>query len=97
SVSTLFPYTTLFRSHLMRIRVAFFDHTHGQAVSAENELRARTVRKLPQSGRDFLDQSLDVMRMIVEILNQMLRRAVARLSKDATDRKSTRLNSSHEW
>src|SRR5207247_5282417 len=68
--------------HLTRIRVAFLDQTHGQAVGAENELRARTVRKLPQERRDFLDESLDVKRMIMEMLNQMLRPAVARLSID---------------
>src|SRR5438105_12871543 len=64
--STLFPYTTLFRSH---------DHRrHRRGCDAGLHLSARVVvQQLAQAD------------------------AECALNQAATDRKSTRLNSSHEW
>src|SRR5947208_13521446 len=59
--STLFPYTTLFRSSEVRRRLA-----------------------------------IDVRRHAADVAGQPPRGVVGRLSGDAGDRKSTRLNSSHQ-
>src|SRR5258708_8330219 len=60
--STLFPYTTLFRSRLVAVREA-----------------------------DQIDVALKIARFGVEVLHHTLE-----LSIEALDRKSTRLNSSHQ-
>src|SRR5256886_6249362 len=65
--STLFPYTTLFRSHQHRVDV------HSQ---------------------EFQDNER-AMRALVEDLRRAAGRAARGGSQAATDRKSTRLNSSH--
>src|SRR5207247_3957806 len=85
--STLFPYTTLFRSQVMlgapqtiynggllRARVRYFD----------------VARSRPGLPRDVsaLVERLEAERTVVELVN---------LSAFEGDRKSTRLNSSHEW
>src|SRR5438105_7293330 len=67
--STLFPYTTLFRSHVRE-----------GAVAGET-LRRLQDRDLPQGG-SFTSRN---------------HRADVRPGRPDTDRKSTRLNSSHEW
>src|SRR2546427_7632698 len=63
--STLFPYTTLFRSLLA------------------GRLRGGERRVVVRLGRDLLD--------VLDVLD----RAVFVVGRDGTDRKSTRLNSSH--
>src|SRR5689334_24438735 len=65
--STLFPYTTLFRSHNTPRRS---DNRPAAARPAQNEARGKTSPRAPASRR--VDAALD-----------------------ASDRKSTRLNSSH--
>src|SRR5438105_10733273 len=63
--STLFPYTTLFRSHRHRLGLVMRDVDHGDA--------------------DFAVDALDLdLHLLAQILVER-------------DRKSTRLNSSHEW
>src|SRR5438105_9263683 len=63
--STLFPYTTLFRSF-------------GRGdIGEDHELLDQPVRVEPRRG----DDTIDAHRLIEEFI----------------DRKSTRLNSSHEW
>src|SRR3712207_8127014 len=80
--STLFPYTTLFRSELenrMKRAVIMAD---GKLVTAEDlDLEARSEAALPvnlKSAREMADR-------------RAIRQALARTE----DRKSTRLNSSH--
>src|SRR3712207_8033884 len=70
--STLFPYTTLFRSRL-------FDEDFGRYPEAED----RTAR----SAEAVLEVSL---RVVAELVGPS-----ATTSTPTTDRKSTRLNSSH--
>ncbi len=77
--STLFPYTTLFRSYLNREqrkkqRVFSFHHLHPY-----EQLAVVWLLNASQDQRDFIQQSF----------------AQSGLLKDIIDRKSTRLNSSH--
>src|SRR5690349_24099513 len=67
--STLFPYTTLFRSARRRV--------HGCRRDRQNRIQRRTAtRRLYRADRDADDER-------------------ERERRDAKDRKSTRLNSSH--
>src|SRR3712207_8186915 len=72
--STLFPYTTLFRSDFLGPDVAQLHHV----------AEAQTARVLGRLlVREFEDRRLEIGRLLIEAL--LLR----------SDRKSTRLNSSH--
>src|SRR3712207_7882826 len=74
--STLFPYTTLFRSQTMPRSVAFRTTTHANDF-------------LPMSKRDILK-----FEGCTQVWRQALDQTGIGLS-DLSDRKSTRLNSSH--
>src|SRR3712207_8992021 len=78
--STLFPYTTLFRSEAGRLRVAALDRRH--------ELDVRRLRELGLHG---LGAGV-VQRQRLEALEVG---DLAGVDALARDRKSTRLNSSH--
>src|SRR5690606_41589298 len=84
AISTDFPYTTLFRSELKRLRVSSIDQVEADkdlmdAIAEEQRLMPHLHLSL-QAGDDL-------------ILKRMKRR---HLRSDAIrDRKSTRLNSSH--
>src|SRR3712207_7615686 len=82
--STLFPYTTLFRSHEVRVRAVALPH-HAVLVVAEvgGAEPERAVALVGVAGGDeradgLLDLAVGVERRLQEV-----------------DRKSTRLNSSH--
>src|SRR5438105_9010227 len=75
--STLFPYTTLFRSHAPRIRTP----------------RVGAYGEGPSPGR--LDDVATFSLSILPPDEQQRRRGDPGM--DPLDRKSTRLNSSHEW
>src|SRR2546427_5100062 len=77
--STLFPYTTLFRSRLRRLR----PRPRGRRSAVRTLARARFVRVSARKARLVLDQ----------IRGKSVGEALATLQY--TDRKSTRLNSSH--
>src|SRR2546430_10500121 len=82
--STLFPYTTLFRSH----RVLRFEGAEGQPPWRSNEaghyhLPPAEVRSEPSLPGGVRDRRVHG------------HREVAPLHRSAGDRKSTRLNSSH--
>src|SRR3989454_5746887 len=79
--STLFPYTTLFRSRVPRELDCAFDG-FGSRVRKEHTLLALAGRELRQS----LAQRGEALEVKV---------AAADVEKPARDRKSTRLNSSH--
>src|SRR3712207_7591041 len=68
--STLFPYTTLFRSNVKQ-----------EAVQIENE-RDQLIAQLEKAGADKKMSADDVEESV-------------RILKEGSDRKSTRLNSSH--
>src|SRR3712207_8859373 len=80
--STLFPYTTLFRSHRRGVPVLLEDAVAGEAqrhvLGVRQELARQQVRPDRRRG--------------VEVLRQQPVRAEVR---PVGDRKSTRLNSSH--
>src|SRR3712207_8588384 len=82
--STLFPYTTLFRSHDMVL----------QDLSAALQSLRLTHLRARRSGAPLnLDEELDALRRAAA----GLRNAIydLRHEEERTDRKSTRLNSSH--
>src|SRR5207247_11387009 len=92
--STLFPYTTLFRS-LGEARSAKSKALFTRASSLENVMK--------RSLRDF---SMSVIGLLIASAAASAQLSTARLNGRVTDqsdavlpgdRKSTRLNSSHEW
>src|SRR3712207_8695242 len=86
--STLFPYTTLFRSHRLAPR-------RGRVEAAQRCHERRAVGQAPASFIDDLDlvslEHHDVHELARVIAAPMLHHEQSR----AEDRKSTRLNSSH--
>src|SRR5438105_10554171 len=74
--STLFPYTTLFRS--------------GELSAAERDKLLVELRKLQDKLKTFQGEN-------PLIFPSVDANAIASVVADWTDRKSTRLNSSHEW
>src|SRR5207253_8795789 len=86
--STLFPYTTLFRSLVRRLhaaeRVARVGRIRDQAAAAQHVARAAHEPQLRVGGMDGKELRHQVRR------NASISRATA-----SGDRKSTRLNSSH--
>src|SRR2546430_12244633 len=85
--STLFPYTTLFRSHppvAIAVEAAVVDHGARVAARQHHGVRAR----------GSLEDQANVPTIPIQIVQDELV-AARRLSKDPRDRKSTRLNSSH--
>src|SRR3712207_9046535 len=88
--STLFPYTTLFRSHPEPVQVEavarLVEQQHGRVVH-EGE---RDPDALALSHRDAVDA-----RAVELVQRELLDHVGDRLSALRLDRKSTRLNSSH--
>src|SRR5258708_18987885 len=84
--STLFPYTTLFRSHLGLLR------SLPQPLKCHPILRQIDAFLLLELRDDPLDDPL------IEVVAAEMRIAIGRLDLDHAlpDRKSTRLNSSHQ-
>src|SRR5207247_10345985 len=82
---TLFPSTTLFRSHpprLHRLHLARVDHR-------ELEVRREIVDRRIAVGLELeRPLALDAVQLAHVVVGEL---------GPATDRKSTRLNSSHEW
>src|SRR5256885_11188084 len=87
--STLFPYTTLFRSH--RALAAGEPDPQVAALLDLAALNARD-RGAPQAAADLIEEAL---RLTPRGDPQRDRRVVALAEQRALDRKSTRLNSSH--
>src|SRR2546427_6684374 len=84
--STLFPYTTLFRSNGV-------GHIAHRALAMQGLAHARVVQRVGEAFAPAFHQGLQVRLEMIELLEQ---RAV-RTGGEAQlqDRKSTRLNSSH--
>src|SRR5207247_9355680 len=95
-VSALFPYTTLFRSGWVLAGVCALP-------AAARQLRlcpgGRATRVAPPAGvRRALGQEHQPGRRLRPVVSQPVpARAAVRLQRWWLDRKSTRLNSSHEW
>src|SRR5207247_10328340 len=93
-IATLFPYTTLFRSPSLR-------HDHQPALVAPAFRSGRFARPAPSThSQGHLRQPAFARRLRGH--RPVLPAADARPGPaggfaDRTDRKSTRLNSSHEW
>src|SRR3712207_6855138 len=82
--STLFPYTTLFRSGYARVRGADMRILEAVGVEPEGELPFAALHQLLRPALQFIDR-------IPEVQAAGLKSALG----IAQDRKSTRLNSSH--
>src|SRR5260370_1416384 len=85
--STLFPYTTLFRSELGRERVLFVHLTLVPWIASAGELKTKPTQ---HSVKELLGLGIQP-----DILLCRCERPIPRPSSSFTDRKSTRLNSSH--
>src|SRR5204863_7001874 len=79
--STLFPYTTLFRSLFQKVRDAVRSNVYEQYIDRVGELVNGFVKRFERGN------------MIVDLGN--LEAILPRSTIMLTDRKSTRLNSSH--
>src|SRR5690606_41755229 len=85
--STLFPYTTLFRSDLARARA-----TMDAASTAEGDRQARQTQKM----NDQFRMADSVLSSIGASLDDLIKGGLEDFDKMwQADRKSTRLNSSH--
>src|SRR5207248_10358786 len=83
-ISTRFPYTTLFRSHLTA-------EQEDQVLSVEAE---QTLKDEARRARCRLDPSCNVQSLPIDLESQQ--KAIKELlGAEKLDRKSTRLNSSH--
>src|SRR2546426_1592984 len=78
--STLFPYTTLFRSHLSGRAILYADRVTGSMERALNEMNRRRETQLAHNAEHGITP-----RSIVKSVGDIR----------FVDRKSTRLNSSH--
>src|SRR5207247_9787881 len=86
---TLFPYTTLFRSFVIPdilcnaggVIVSYFEWVQG-------------LQAFSWSETEVTDK---LFRILEHSFSQVIRRAKAHKISHRIDRKSTRLNSSHEW
>src|SRR5207247_8905610 len=94
--STRFPYTTLFRS-TARVRLAAIE---GVLLA----VNGRPVARESAAARGAAEQAAAEQGAVAAVLRGRLRRALAILHRpeerprdERGDRKSTRLNSSHEW
>src|SRR3712207_8591746 len=83
--STLFPYTTLFRSALAEAREALKDY-ETSALADVAAMLAQTAESLARTARDLREAGYD---------EWMDAEQAAAYLKRTPDRKSTRLNSSH--
>src|SRR5438105_12033450 len=83
--SPLFPYTTLFRSVVV-------------LATAVREVRT-AVEAIKRGAYDYITKPFDVEDIELLVRRALDKRALERevLYLRSTDRKSTRLNSSHEW
>src|SRR3712207_8955298 len=80
--STLFPYTTLFRSHLQK---ALHDAEHRNSEMYSSLETARSTLHEKQLEIEFANDKLEHFKRELADVNEAL----------SIDRKSTRLNSSH--
>src|SRR5207247_11305731 len=88
-ISTLFPYTTLFRSKYAPTGLEIFVAWISTKISLLTELR---------EGAQVCDQRLRWFRRVWIFRAREAERCGLRLTEPTPeDRKSTRLNSSHEW
>src|SRR3712207_8749237 len=86
--STLFPYTTLFRSCLVRLieRAAFWVYELGERNKGAGQ------KDLARLAREFADGEKDFRELLLALRAFAISQGEA---VDPKDRKSTRLNSSH--
>src|SRR5207247_8780713 len=91
---SLFPYTTLFRSRVAVQTPELDIGLSREALSSLYSLFGSTRRILRDAGPDVGCSRESVGGIAIAVLNLGLRPFV---SKWHPDRKSTRLNSSHEW
>src|SRR5207247_4842001 len=90
-LSPLFPYTTLFRS-----AIAAVNSNLGVAFQSFDGVTKDGPRDIDPRGHLFLS-NLDHRNIRIRLDAQRFGLARTRMLSFPTDRKSTRLNSSHEW
>src|SRR5207247_8038291 len=92
---TLSPYTTLFRSR--HDRFTFRDHDVTNYLHVEVPVDAVLHFASPASPRDYLQHPIHTLKVGALGTLRGLGLAKAKGAAFVLDRKSTRLNSSHEW
>src|SRR5206468_12714921 len=93
-LSTLFPYTTLFRSHLLQARRVGPDVPLGRA-GLEVDRRRAARHPLTADRHRVLEQRVDVGRL--QVKRELAAGDAGEVEEVVDqDRKSTRLNSSHD-
>src|SRR5206468_11901645 len=93
--STLFPYTTLFRSCAHRFAVTGHEHVFGPQIAVQKSVGATRVLHQLDASRCILDERVDTLQQARPGASEL--RWQARPDRlQRLDRKSTRLNSSHD-
>src|SRR3546814_16965751 len=97
---TLFPYTTLFRSEIVRERSML-----RKLITVADEISATAFSPQGKEARQLLDEAESRVFQIAQEgargatgfqeINPLLKQVVERIDELYQDRKSTRLNSSH--
>src|SRR2546422_11689492 len=90
--STLFPYTTLFRSHEEVLELELFYHLKGFSAEEARTMAERIQREPKQFLRTLVHEELGLSE---ENFPNPVRSTIS--ASLSTDRKSTRLNSSHGY
>src|SRR5207247_6461777 len=87
-ISKHLPYTTLFRSDFaMEATMGDkFENIHGSTIVS----RSLVEKSFNKVKSDFDEETADALKRVADEIERSK-------NKEAADRKSTRLNSSHEW
>src|SRR5256885_15640715 len=88
--STLFPYTTLFRSELGRLTVRLAADS-AQAREAQGE----STQRFNAHVQERFEALAQTTRSTLDSLKNDIQQQLGGLAQSSQDRKSTRLNSSH--
>src|SRR5438105_10933758 len=91
STSTLFPYTTLFRSYTISMELSGFKTYQETGIQLGAGQSVRQTYKL-EVGQSSETISVEASFQLVNTVSPEQQQTF-----DMKDRKSTRLNSSHEW
>src|SRR3546814_1282383 len=95
---TLFPYTTLFRSHRDAVRSVLAARERGRRTGAKVETRGSCIHQV-RTPLSLADEELVIVQLPTQLHRHIWGKSIISLPilppSAERDRKSTRLNSSH--